>query len=63
VNLRDLGQRLIPTGERSRLLTRTATTQSVLLCVGKIAEFGENIVTRRFLRYLVGQPLPSEGWQ
>jgi elongation factor Ts len=27
---------------------------------GKIAEIGENIVVRRFVRYLVGEPLPSE---
>jgi elongation factor Ts len=27
----------------------------------KIAELGENIVIRRFVRYLVGEPLPSEG--
>jgi elongation factor Ts len=27
---------------------------------GKIAELGENIVIRRFTRYLVGEPLPSE---
>ena len=27
--------------------------------VGKIAELGENIVIRRCVRYLVGQPLPS----
>jgi len=27
----------------------------------KIAELGENIVIRRFTRYLVGEPLPSEG--
>ena len=26
----------------------------------KIAELGENIVIRRFVRYLVGEPLPSE---
>jgi hypothetical protein len=31
--------------------------------VGKIAELGENIVIRRFLRYLVGEPLPSKGWR
>jgi hypothetical protein len=29
--------------------------------VGNIAELGENIFMRRFLRYLVGQPLRSEG--
>src|ERR1044071_3091067 len=28
---------------------------------GKIAELGENIVIRRFVRYLVGEPLASEG--
>jgi elongation factor Ts len=27
----------------------------------KIAELGENIVIRRFTRYLVGEPLPSDG--
>jgi elongation factor Ts len=27
----------------------------------KIAELGENIVIRRFVRYLVGEPLPNEG--
>src|SRR5262252_4582929 len=27
----------------------------------KIAELGENLVIRRFVRYLVGEPLPSEG--
>lgn len=27
---------------------------------GKIAELGENIVIRRFTRYLVGEPLPTE---
>ena len=27
---------------------------------GKIAELGENIVVRRFTRYLMGEPLPSE---
>jgi len=27
---------------------------------GKIAELGENIVIRRFTRYLVGEPVPSE---
>jgi len=27
---------------------------------GKIAELGENIVVRRFVRYLVGEPLPGE---
>jgi hypothetical protein len=26
----------------------------------KIAELGENIVIRRFTRYLVGEPLPGE---
>jgi elongation factor Ts len=26
----------------------------------KIAELGENIVIRRFVRYLVGEPLPGE---
>ena len=26
----------------------------------KIAELGENIVIRRFTRYLVGEPLPAE---
>jgi elongation factor Ts len=30
------------------------------LLSGKIAELGENIVVRRFTRYLVGEPLPSE---
>lgn len=30
------------------------------LLSGKIAELGENIVIRRFTRYLVGEPLPSE---
>jgi len=27
---------------------------------GKIAELGENIVIRRFTRYLMGEPLPAE---
>ena len=31
------------------------------LLKAKIAELGENIVIRRFVRYLVGEPLPSEG--
>jgi elongation factor Ts len=31
------------------------------LAKAKIAELGENIVIRRFVRYLVGEPLPSEG--
>jgi elongation factor Ts len=31
------------------------------LVKAKIAELGENIVIRRFVRYLVGEPLPSEG--
>jgi hypothetical protein len=26
----------------------------------KIAELGENIVIRRFVRYLVGEPLPNK---
>ena len=30
------------------------------LLSSKIAELGENIVVRRFTRYLVGEPLPSE---
>jgi elongation factor Ts len=30
------------------------------LLKAKIAELGENIVIRRFVRYLVGEPLPSE---
>jgi len=30
------------------------------LVKAKIAELGENIVIRRFVRYLVGEPLPSE---
>src|SRR5215217_1406721 len=30
------------------------------LLTGKIAELGENIVIRRFVRYLVGEPLPSD---
>jgi elongation factor Ts len=30
------------------------------LLSSKIAELGENIVIRRFTRYLVGEPLPSE---
>ncbi len=30
------------------------------LLTGKIAELGENIVIRRFVRYLVGEPMPSE---
>jgi len=30
------------------------------LLSAKIAELGENIVVRRFTRYLVGEPLPSE---
>jgi len=30
------------------------------LLSAKIAELGENIVIRRFTRYLVGEPLPSE---
>jgi hypothetical protein len=32
VNLRDFGQPSILAGERSSLLTRTATTESALLC-------------------------------
>src|SRR4029450_3736496 len=28
----------------------------------KISELGENIVIRRFVRYLVGEPLPSDSW-
>jgi len=28
----------------------------------KIAELGENIVIRRFTRYLVGEPLPVHAW-
>ena len=31
------------------------------LVKAKIAELGENIVIRRFVRYLVGEPLPNEG--
>ena len=31
------------------------------LVKAKIAQLGENIVIRRFVRYLVGEPLPSEG--
>jgi elongation factor Ts len=31
------------------------------LVKSKIAELGENIVIRRFTRYLVGEPLPDEG--
>jgi len=30
------------------------------LLTSKIAELGENIVIRRFVRYLVGEPLPSD---
>ena len=30
------------------------------LLTAKIAELGENLVIRRFVRYLVGEPLPSE---
>ncbi len=30
------------------------------LVKSKIAELGENIVIRRFTRYLVGEPLPSD---
>src|SRR5215216_5796665 len=30
------------------------------LLTSKIAELGENIVIRRFIRYLVGEPLPNE---
>jgi elongation factor Ts len=30
------------------------------LLTGKISELGENIVIRRFVRYLVGEPLPNE---
>ena len=30
------------------------------LVATKIAELGENIVIRRFTRYLVGEPLPSD---
>ena len=30
------------------------------LLSGKIAELGENLVIRRFTRYLVGEPLPTE---
>ena len=32
MNLRDFGQRLIPTGERSGLQTHIGTTESVSLC-------------------------------
>src|SRR5438128_7089983 len=32
------------------------------LVSAKIAELGETIVIRRFVRYLVGEPLPSESW-
>jgi elongation factor Ts len=31
------------------------------LVKSKIAELGENIIIRRFTRYLVGEPLPTEG--
>jgi len=31
------------------------------LLTSKIAELGENIIIRRFVRYLVGEPLPSDG--
>jgi len=31
------------------------------LMKSKIAELGENIIIRRFTRYLVGEPLPTEG--
>jgi elongation factor Ts len=31
------------------------------LLSSKIAELGENIVIRRFTRYLVGEPLATEG--
>src|SRR3954451_24052369 len=31
------------------------------LLTSKIAELGENIIVRRFVRYLVGEPLPTEG--
>jgi len=27
---------------------------------GKVSELGENILVRRFVRYLVGEPLPSD---
>ena len=30
------------------------------LVKSKIAELGENIVIRRFTRYLVGEPVPDE---
>jgi elongation factor Ts len=30
------------------------------LLTSKIAELGENIIIRRFVRYLVGEPLPNE---
>ena len=30
------------------------------LLSAKISELGENIIVRRFVRYLVGEPLPSE---
>jgi hypothetical protein len=36
VNLRDFGQRLIPTGERFGLLTHIAATESVTLCTRMI---------------------------
>ena len=32
MNLRDFGQRLIPTGEQSGLQTHIATTENVSLC-------------------------------
>src|SRR4029453_19203756 len=32
------------------------------LLTSKVAELGENIIIRRFVRYLVGEPLPSEAY-
>src|SRR5256884_8547340 len=40
--------------------TKTPDVTTKVLLSPKIAEFGENIVIRRFVRYLVGEPLPSE---
>ena len=53
-----MSQRLIPTGERSGLLTRIATTESVLLRVpmkGWPRFLGLESVIRRFLDHLLEQ--------
>src|SRR5256886_5737375 len=44
--------------EQGFVKTPDATIKDLLS--SKIAELGENIVIRRFTRYLVGEPLPSE---